>query len=77
MNFTTFTTPHVGLAPYPHSSRTVSWMGCNFLGRSGKQLYCLDKWATASKPLLEAMAHNPVFLDALKRFPRINIYANA
>lgn len=56
LNFTTFTTPHVGLAPYPISSSIVFWFGSRLLGRTGSQLYCVDSWSSTGMPLLEVMS---------------------
>lgn len=55
LNFSTFTTPHVGEAPFPFTPYIYYWLGSTFLGRTGKQLYCLDTWSNTEKPLLEVM----------------------
>ena len=57
VNFNTVATPHVGLLPYPSLlSRLGSVLGPRLLGRTGKQLYTVDKWSKTGKPLLAVMA---------------------
>lgn len=78
VNFTSFTTPHAGIPPHPHTSRVVFWIGSTVLGRSGKQLHLRDNWADTGYPLLQAMAHpDSAFYHGLSKFRKINIYANA
>ncbi|KAJ7115951.1 putative serine esterase-domain-containing protein [Mycena epipterygia] len=78
VNFTSFTTPHVGIPPYPHTSRIVFWLGSTILGRTGKQLHLLDSWSDTGRPLLQVMADpESAFYHGLSKFRNINIYANA
>lgn len=56
VNFTTFTTPHVGLAPYPYMAWIWYWLGSKFLGRTGVQFFCEDKWSNTDRPLLDLMS---------------------
>ncbi|KAJ6591587.1 putative serine esterase-domain-containing protein [Mycena vulgaris] len=56
-NFTTFTTPHVGIPPHPYTSRILFWLGSTVLGRTGTQLHLLDTWSDTERPLLQAMTH--------------------
>ncbi|KAJ6619473.1 putative serine esterase-domain-containing protein [Mycena sp. CBHHK59/15] len=78
VNFTSFTTPHAGIPPPPHTSRLLFWLGSTVLGRTGTQFHLLDSWADTGQPLLQAMAYpaSP-FFRGLSRFRHINIYANA
>jgi hypothetical protein len=71
VNFTTFTTPHVGLAPYPYQPYIWYWLGAKFLARTGRQLFCLDSWSNTGRPLLEVMVD--VSKGALKSERRIEI----
>ncbi|KAJ7898410.1 putative serine esterase-domain-containing protein [Mycena leptocephala] len=77
-NFTSFTTPHAGIPPHPHTSRILFWLGSTLLGRSGKQLHLLDSWSDTGRPLLQVMAHpESAFYKGMSKFRNINIYANA
>ncbi|KAJ7155404.1 DUF676-domain-containing protein [Mycena crocata] len=78
VNFTSFTTPHVGIPPPPHTSGVLFWLGSNIVGRSGKQLHLLDHESNTGVPLLQVMAQpSSVFHCGLSQFRNINIYANA
>ncbi|KAF7356617.1 DUF676-domain-containing protein [Mycena venus] len=78
VNFTSFTTPHAGIPPHPHTSRLLFWIGSTLLGRSGLQMHLLDNWVDSGRPLLKAMAHpESAFYRGLAKFRNINIYANA
>ncbi|KAJ7334116.1 DUF676-domain-containing protein [Mycena albidolilacea] len=78
VNFTSFTTPHAGIPPHPHTSRVLFWIGSTVFGRSGKQLHLRDNWADTGYPLLQAIAHPDfAFYHGLSKFRKINIYANA
>ncbi|KAJ7577096.1 DUF676-domain-containing protein [Mycena floridula] len=76
VNFSTFATPHAGLALYPH--RFYAWMGSRLLARTGTQFYLLDKWSNTGNPLLEFMANkDSFFFQALRQFSVVAVYANA
>ena len=57
VNFNTVATPHVGLLLYPSLlSKLGTVFGPRLLGRTGKQLYTVDKWSKTGRPLLAVMA---------------------
>jgi hypothetical protein len=58
-------------------STALCWLGARLLSRSGEQLYVADSYADG-RPLLEVMADpDEAFIRALRRFKRIEIFANA
>ncbi|KAJ7668318.1 putative serine esterase-domain-containing protein [Mycena rosella] len=78
VNFASFTTPHVGIPPYPHTARILFWLGSTMLGRTGEQLHLIDSWADTGRPLLQVMANvESPFYHGLAKFRNISIYANA
>ncbi|KAJ7760546.1 DUF676-domain-containing protein [Mycena metata] len=79
VNFNTIATPHLGLPRYPSFfSSIASFLGPRLLSRTGEQFYCVDKWSTKGRPLLEVMADSDrIFYQALEAFESIRIYANA
>ncbi|KAF7308798.1 F-box domain-containing protein [Mycena kentingensis (nom. inval.)] len=78
VNFATFTTPHIGIPPPPFMSRFWYNLGVMLLGRTGRQLYLLDKYDEGGQPLLCTLA-NPesAFCRGLALFENVSIYANA
>ncbi|KAJ7668317.1 putative serine esterase-domain-containing protein [Mycena rosella] len=78
VNFNTLATPHLGLPRYPSFvSSLTSFLGPRLLSRTGPQFYCVDKWSTRGRPLLEVMADpDRIFYQALAAFETIRIYAN-
>ncbi|KAF5350258.1 hypothetical protein D9758_007812 [Tetrapyrgos nigripes] len=79
VNFNTLATPHLGLLRYPSFFSTVaSKLGPRLLSRTGEQFYASDRWSTTGRPLLDIMSDPDfVFYQALTRFQKIQIYANA
>ncbi|KAL0577306.1 hypothetical protein V5O48_004699 [Marasmius crinis-equi] len=79
VNFNTIATPHLGLPRYPSFFSMLSnALGPRLLSRTGEQFYCVDKWSSTGKPLLEIMADpERIFYQALASFQQIRIYANA
>ncbi|ORY27798.1 putative serine esterase-domain-containing protein [Naematelia encephala] len=78
-SFSTIATPHLGITRYNTFLSTVlCWLGARLLSRSGEQLYVADQYSEQDpRPLLEIMADpSRVFLQALSRFEKINIFAN-
>ncbi|GFZ49245.1 LOW QUALITY PROTEIN: hypothetical protein JCM24511_06995 [Saitozyma sp. JCM 24511] len=78
VSFSTIATPHLGVPRYNTVLSTVlCWLGARLLSRSGEQLYVADSYADG-RPLLEVMADpDEAFNRALRRFKRIEIFANA
>ncbi|KAG2011830.1 lipid particle protein [Coprinopsis cinerea AmutBmut pab1-1] len=79
VNFNTIATPHIGLPRYPSwLSSVLSTLGPRLLSRTGEQFYCADKWSPNGRPLLVVMADpDRIFYQALTKFQRLGIYANA
>ncbi|CAE6421166.1 unnamed protein product [Rhizoctonia solani] len=84
VNFTTFSTPHLGLPRLRGAIGTLMHkLGPRMLSRTGKQFYGVDKdtWSPDDKkgrPLLEVMADkDSIFFKALKSFPHVTFYGNA
>ncbi|KAF7309816.1 F-box domain-containing protein [Mycena indigotica] len=78
MNYTSFTTPHVGIPPPPYSSKFWFSLGTALLGRSGAQLHLSDTYGETGRPLLSAMAHpESSFCRGLALFKNVAIYSNA
>ncbi|KAG7444914.1 lipid particle protein [Guyanagaster necrorhizus] len=78
-NFNTIATPHVGLPTYPSFlSILFSTLGPRLLSRTGEQFYCVDKWSTTGRPLLDIMADpDQIFYKSLAAFKTLRIYANS
>ncbi|EIW68769.1 hypothetical protein TREMEDRAFT_31933 [Tremella mesenterica DSM 1558] len=79
VSFSTIATPHLGVPRYnTFLSTSLVWLGARLLSRSGEQLYVSDKYSPEDpRPLLEIMADpNLVFIQALKKFKTIQIFAN-
>ncbi|KAK6906990.1 hypothetical protein I203_100979 [Kwoniella mangroviensis CBS 8507] len=79
ISFSTAATPHLGVLKYGTLTNTVvHTVGRQLFSRSGRQIYCLDKgpeWE--GRGLLELMADpDHVFIQALKKFPKVMIIAN-
>ncbi|KAK0467087.1 DUF676-domain-containing protein [Desarmillaria tabescens] len=79
LNFNTVATPHVGLPTYPSFvSSLFSTLGPKLLSRTGEQFYCVDKWSSTGRPLLDIMADpDQIFYKSLAAFKTIRIYANS
>ncbi|KAF4593013.1 hypothetical protein EYR38_008720 [Pleurotus pulmonarius] len=79
VNFNTVATPHIGLLRYSSIlSSLTSALGSRLLSQTGEQFYCVDKWSSTGRPLLEVLADpNRIFYQALGKFGNIRIYANA
>ncbi|CAE7229666.1 unnamed protein product [Rhizoctonia solani] len=84
VNFTTFSTPHLGLPRIRgFIGGLMHKLGPKMLSRTGEQFYAVDKekWSPDDKqgrPLLEVMADkNSIFFKALKSFPHVTFYGNA
>ncbi|KAK0217877.1 DUF676-domain-containing protein [Armillaria fumosa] len=79
VNFNTIATPHVGLPTYPSFvSNLFSTLGPRLLSRTGEQFYCVDKWSSTGRPLLDVMADpDQIFYKSLAAFKTIRIYANS
>lgn len=57
MNFNTVATPHIGMLRYSSIlSSLTSALGSRLLSRTGEQFYCIDKWSSTGRPLLEVLA---------------------
>ncbi|KAK0188992.1 DUF676-domain-containing protein [Armillaria mellea] len=79
INFNTIATPHVGIPTYPSFVSTLfSTLGPKLLSRTGEQFYCVDKWSSTGRPLLDVMADpDQIFYKSLAAFKTIRIYANS
>ncbi|KAF9076635.1 putative serine esterase-domain-containing protein, partial [Rhodocollybia butyracea] len=79
VNFNTIATPHLGVIQYDSFVSTVMHkLGPKLLSRTGEQFFCLDKWGTSQRPLLDVMSDpNLVFYQALSQFKHLQVYANA
>ncbi|RXK37010.1 hypothetical protein M231_05717 [Tremella mesenterica] len=76
VGFSTFASPYLGVLKYRTRMNTfVHSIGRRVLSRTGQQLYMLDK--DHGRPLLSVLADpDLIFLQTLKRFPRILVIAN-
>ncbi|QRV74389.1 serine esterase [Ceratobasidium sp. AG-Ba] len=84
VNFTTFSTPHIGLLRSKGVlARIMFTLIPKMLSRTGRQFYSVDNelWSPDTKqrrPLLAVMTDkDSVFFKALSAFPHITIYGNA
>ncbi|KAF8236552.1 DUF676-domain-containing protein [Tricholoma matsutake] len=78
VNFHSIATPHLGVPRLPTLVSTVVSSCAPRLMRTGEQLYCVDRWGSTGKPLLQVMANRErIFYQALALFPYITFYANA
>lgn len=78
-NFTTFATPHLGVATPLVSFRSKIWnyIGPLTLSTSGQQLFAADRFRDAGKPLLCLLSDpESIFMHGLKSFPNRVLYAN-
>ncbi|KAL4065872.1 DUF676-domain-containing protein [Scleroderma citrinum] len=78
VNFNTVATPHIGVPKFPTAMSTISsYVGRNFLSRTGEQFFCTDKWSPKGRPLVEVLGDPEyIFYQALLLFKNISIYAN-
>ena len=79
LNFTTFATPHLGVAAPASSfgSRAWNYIGKMTLGASGQQLFATATFRDSGKPLLSLLAEpDGIFMRGLLLFPYRTLYAN-
>ncbi|KAF8314455.1 hypothetical protein DL93DRAFT_2080097, partial [Clavulina sp. PMI_390] len=76
ISFTTFASPWIGIPGIDSDIRkTLQSISALGLGRSGEHLFILDGTEKQS-PLLMRLA-SPEYTNALSKFQRVDIYANA
>ena len=67
VNFNTIATPHVGIPSFPTAQSGIrSFLGRNFMSRTGQQFYCADKWSPNGRSLIEVLG-DPGKLSALRK----------
>jgi len=62
VNFYTIATPHLGVPRLPTFISTILSTLAPRLSRTGEQFFCVDKWGTTERPLLQVMADPGVFI---------------
>lgn len=79
VNFTTFATPHLGVKTplLGVQYRVFNFLGSRTLSASGRQLFTIDTFRDADRPLLSVLADpGSIFMLALAQFTHRVLYAN-
>lgn len=78
-NFTTFVTPHLGVRNPAKGLKAFMWNVVASRARSisGKEMFALDTFRDTGRPVLALLADpDSVFVQGLRRFQRLSLYAN-